>query len=121
MPNSSHILRTLGLIVAASLIVASFPLAGHSVSAQGAKRTTFTLVIGGLEPVTGDLSTLAQPLQTGAQVAIKQINKALKADKSSVRVQFKIADSQGDATAAVSGARQLLSEGATCINGPATT
>lgn len=113
--------RIFGVGVALALIVAGFPLSHGNVDARTTRAPSFTLVIGGLEPVTGELSSLAQPLQTGAQVAITQINKALKADGSSVRVQFKIADSQGDATAAVSGARQLLSQGATCINGPATT
>jgi branched-chain amino acid transport system substrate-binding protein len=107
--------------VTAALIVIGAPLASQRAVARSAPAPTFTLTIGGLEPVTGELSTLANPLETGAQVAIAQINKALKADKSSIRVQLKIAESQGDANAAVSGARQLLSEGATCINGPATT
>lgn len=121
MSQSHRMFRILGPFMAGSLIAISFPLAGQGVAAQNAAKSSFTLTIGGLEPVTGDLSTLSQPLQTGAQVAISQINKALKASKSSTRVKFKVADSQGDATAAVSGARQLLSEGATCINGPATT
>jgi ABC-type branched-subunit amino acid transport system substrate-binding protein len=113
--------RSIGVAVAAALIVIGAPPASQNVTARTPAAPSFTLTIGGLEPVTGDLSTLAKPLETGAQVAVSQINKALKANKSSIRVRLKIADSQGDANAAVSGARQLLSEGATCINGPATT
>lgn len=113
--------RPVAMAVAAALIMISAPSASQRAAARSATASSFTLTIGGLEPITGDLSTLANPLETGAQVAISQINKALRANKSSIRVQLKIADSQGDANAAVSGARQLLSEGATCINGPATT
>ena len=113
--------RSLGAAAIAALIVLSVPLAGQKVAARSAPSPSFTLTIGGLEPITGELSSLAPPLQTGAQVAITQINKALKANGSSIRVQLKTADSQGDPTAAVSAARQLLSEGATCVNGPATT
>jgi ABC-type branched-subunit amino acid transport system substrate-binding protein len=115
------VLGLTSMIVAAALILAGFPLAHGNADARATSAPSFTLTIGGLEPVTGELSSLSQPLQTGAQVAVSQINKALKANGSSIKVEFKVADSQGDATAAVSAARQLLSEGATCINGPATT
>lgn len=114
-------LRSIAFAVVASFIVAGGPLTSQHAVARGNSNPAFTLTIGGLEPITGELSSLSQPLETGGQVAVKQINKALKADGSRIRVQLKMADSQGDATAAVSGARQLLSEGATCINGPATT
>lgn len=121
MVGKPMVLRLLGTCVALALILTGFPLANGNTDARTMAAPSFTLTIGGLEPVTGELSTLSQPLQTGAQVAISQINKALKANRSPIRVKFTIADSQGDATAAVSGARQLLSQGATCINGPATT
>jgi ABC-type branched-subunit amino acid transport system substrate-binding protein len=115
------VLKLFGIGVALAFILTGFPVANENTDARTAAAPSFTLTIGGLEPVTGELSSLSQPLQTGAQVAISQINKALKANGSSIRVKFTVADSQGDATAAVSGARQLLSQGATCINGPATT
>jgi ABC-type branched-subunit amino acid transport system substrate-binding protein len=121
MTSRSIVLRLCGIGIALALILTGFPLANQNTDARTAAAPSFTLTIGGLEPVTGELSSLSQPLQTGAQVAVSQINKALKASGSSIRVKFTVADSQGDATAAVSGARQLLSQGATCINGPATT
>jgi branched-chain amino acid transport system substrate-binding protein len=118
MSYGSRFLRLLSAGLAIALL-AALPVGGRIAAA--AKSPSFTLTIGGLEPITGELSSLSQPLRTGAQVAIAQINKALKANGSPIRVQLKVADSQGDPTAAVSAARQLLSEGSTCINGPATT
>ena len=98
------VLGLTSMIVAAALILAGFPLTHGNADARATSAPSFTLTIGGLEPVTGELSSLSQPLQTGAQVAVSQINKALKANGSSIKVEFETLNAQkGALTAGVAG------------------
>lgn len=85
-------------------------------SSGGAKNAAFTLNVGGVFPLTGDLSVYGPPGQKAAQLAVEQANKALQADGSKIKVKLTTADEQTDPQGAVSAARKLVSGGATCLD-----
>ena len=93
---------------------------GGSSSPSGG-TLNFTMTIGDVEPFTGDLGALGAPSDKAVKLAVDQLNKA--SGQASLGVTFKLvsADSQTDPQAALSGARKVIDEGATCITGPATT
>ena len=82
----------------------------------GGKNASYTLNVGGVFPLTGDLSAYGPEGQKAAQLAVSEANKALKADGSSITVKLTTADEQTDPQAAVSAARKLVSGGATCLD-----
>ncbi|MHB8590191.1 MAG: ABC transporter substrate-binding protein [Candidatus Dormibacteraceae bacterium] len=90
-------------------------------SSPSSNGLTFTMTIGDVEPFTGDLSAFGAPSDKAVKLAVDQLNKASK--QAGIGVTFKLvsADSQTDPQAALSAARQVIDEGATCITGPATT
>lgn len=101
----------------AMLVVAA--CGGSSTPSGG--TLNFTMTIGDVEPFTGDLGALGAPSDKAVKLAVEQLNKA--SQQAGLGVTFKLvsADSQTDPQAALSGARKVIDEGATCITGPATT
>jgi ABC-type branched-subunit amino acid transport system substrate-binding protein len=76
------------------------------------------LTIGDLVPLTGDLSPFGPPGRKAADLAVEQIRQA--ASEAGIRsdVTIEHADTETSPQAAVQAARQLISQGATCVAGP---
>ncbi|HVC78593.1 MAG TPA: ABC transporter substrate-binding protein [Candidatus Micrarchaeaceae archaeon] len=108
------------------LAVAALPAAmllaacGGGTSSSGV-ALNFTMTIGDVEPFTGDLSALGAPADKAVTLAVDQLNKASKDAGLSVTFKLVSADTQTDPQAALSAARKVIDEGATCLTGPATT
>src|SRR5919199_5397908 len=97
-------------IAGASLALASCGGGGGGATGQ--------LVIGDSVPLTGDLSDFGPPGEKAANIAGDVINKAAKeanADISSVKILTE--DNETKPDAAVSVARKMVDEGASCIAG----
>ncbi len=77
---------------------------------------SFDLKIGGLLPLTGDLSAFGPAGEKAANLAVEEANKALGDSGSTVSLE--VADSQTEPTAAQSAAKKLISGGASCLIGP---
>lgn len=106
----------MALLPAAMLVAAC---GGGTTSSGGSLN--FTLTIGDVEPFTGDLGALGAPADKAVTLAVDQLNKASKDAGLSVTFKLVSADSQTDPQAALSAARKVIDEGATCLTGPATT
>jgi ABC-type branched-subunit amino acid transport system substrate-binding protein len=85
----------------------------------GGGNESFDLTIGDSLPLTGDLAPFGPAGNKAAHMAIDNINKAIKADNLKQTVSLKTQDNGGgtDPQAAVSAARKLVSDGASCIAG----
>jgi branched-chain amino acid transport system substrate-binding protein len=80
-----------------------------------------TLIIGGLQELTGPLSASAPAMTKAVKLAVQEANKATAAAGLAWTVKEESADTQGDAQAALSAARTLVDKGASCLVGPGTT
>ncbi|MDX6582199.1 MAG: hypothetical protein QOI10_1383 [Solirubrobacterales bacterium] len=111
----------LSLVVAGmSLGVAACGSSSDSSSTSGTSgggATSLDLTIGDLVPLTGDLSDFGPPGDKAAQVAVAQINDAIKQTGDDHTVTLKTEDDQTSDQAGVSAARKLVSDGASCIAG----
>lgn len=83
----------------------------------GAKNASYTLTVGNLVPLTGDLSVFGPPGEKAARLAIQQAQKALQQDGSQIKLKLDNADTQTDPGASVSAARKVIGDGATCMAG----
>jgi ABC-type branched-subunit amino acid transport system substrate-binding protein len=109
-----------------ALAAALLPAAMIAVACGGSNTPTgsslnFTMTIGDVEPFTGDLGALGAPSDKAVKLAVDQLNKASKDAGLSVTFKLVSADTQTDPQAALSAARKVIDEGATCLTGPATT
>jgi ABC-type branched-subunit amino acid transport system substrate-binding protein len=115
------IMRPAFVLAGASLLAIGVAGCGGSKSSSsgGAKNASFTTTIGEVVPLTGDLAPFGPPGQKAGTLAVQQVNKALAADGLAGKVKFKVtsADEQTDPQAAVSAARKLVSDGASCLVG----
>jgi ABC-type branched-subunit amino acid transport system substrate-binding protein len=82
-----------------------------------APSTSFTLRIGDLVPLTGDLSPFGPPGRKAADLAVAQIEQATQAAESEARVSVQHADTETASQAAVQAARRLISNDAGCLAG----
>lgn len=98
-----------------------FAVACGGTSSQGGGSLNFTMTIGDVEPFTGDLGALGAPADKAVKLAVDQLNKASQSAGMGVTFKLVSADSQTDPQAALSAARKLVDQGATCLTGPATT
>jgi branched-chain amino acid transport system substrate-binding protein len=114
--------RRRSLVIAAALAAISLT-AGLSAcgggGGGGGGNKSFNLTIGDSLPLTGDLADFGPAGNKAAHLAIDNINKAIKADNLNQTVTLKTQDNGGgtDPQQAVSAARKLVSDGATCIAG----
>jgi branched-chain amino acid transport system substrate-binding protein len=108
--------------LAAALLPAAMIVAacGGTTNSSGSSLN-FTMTIGDIEPFTGDLGALGAPSDKAVKLAVDQLNKASKDAGLSVTFKLVSADTQTDPQAALSAARKVVDEGATCLTGPATT
>lgn len=84
----------------------------------GGGETTLDLTIGDSIPLTGDLSDFGPPGQKASDIAVAQINDAIKKAGVDHTVKVVHEDNETNPQAAVSAARKLVdSDGASCITG----
>jgi ABC-type branched-subunit amino acid transport system substrate-binding protein len=84
----------------------------------GGGETSLDLTIGDSIPLTGDLSPFGPPGQKAADMAIAQINSAIKTAGVDHKVSIVHEDNETSPQAAVQAARKLVeSDGASCLAG----
>src|SRR5215208_1216672 len=84
----------------------------------GGGEQKLDLVIGDSIPLTGDLSDFGPPGQKASDLAIAQINNAIKTAGVDQTVKVVHEDNETSPQAAVQAARKLVdSDGATCLTG----
>jgi ABC-type branched-subunit amino acid transport system substrate-binding protein len=109
--------RVLQLAISTVLLVA-----GASIAACGgdeSEKASFTLRIGDLVPLTGALSDFGEPGRKAADLALDQIETAIKESASDQRVVIRHADDGTDPRAGLQAARRLVdSKHVTCLAGP---
>ena len=87
------------------------------VAAGCGSKSSNTLTVGDIVPLTGDLAPFGPAGEKAARLAVEQANAALKQDGIKLTVKLDNADEQTNSAASVSAARKLISDGATCIAG----
>jgi ABC-type branched-subunit amino acid transport system substrate-binding protein len=113
----------LAVMIAAVALAAGLAACGSSDDNDngggGGGGGSFDLTIGDSLPLTGDLADFGPAGNKAAKLAVTNINKAIKADGLKQTVTLKTQDNSGgtDPQAAVSAARKLVSDGASCIAG----
>ena len=90
-------------------------------SHAGAQGQTQQLIVGNLLELTGVAAFLGPPFEKAGVVGQKAVTDAITKAKIPLSVKVIDADTQADAQAAVLAARSLVSKGATCLVGPAST
>jgi ABC-type branched-subunit amino acid transport system substrate-binding protein len=75
------------------------------------------LTIGNLVPLTGDLSPYGAAGQKAGELALDEINAAIKKAGAEQTVQLVAEDSASDDQGGVQAARKLIADGATCLSG----
>lgn len=131
------LLPGIAMIAATTLVVgcsggtpkASDTTSGATGSTQaGAGETTspapaegLELVIGGIHPETGDLGSYGPPMNRADGLAVDTINEMVANVSGAVTAKFVSADTASTAENAVSAARKVVGEGASCLIGPVTT
>jgi ABC-type branched-subunit amino acid transport system substrate-binding protein len=113
-------LNTKGLLAFATglvLVIGGAGCGGDNDEGGGGKES-FDLVIGDSIPLTGDLSDFGPPGQKASDLAVAQINNAIKEAGVDQTVKVVHEDNETSPQAAVQAARKLVdSDGATCITG----
>ncbi|HSI79927.1 MAG TPA: ABC transporter substrate-binding protein [Solirubrobacterales bacterium] len=84
---------------------------------EAPEDVSFELQIGDLVPLTGDLSQFGPPGEKAADLAVDELNNAIGETDADVTVSVSHADTETVPQAAQSAARQLVSDGATCLAG----
>jgi branched-chain amino acid transport system substrate-binding protein len=83
----------------------------------GGGEKTLNLTIGDIVPLTGDLSDYGPPGRKAADLALDQINAAVKEAGADHTVKVVHEDDQTDPQAAVQAARKVVADNASCIAG----
>ena len=113
-------LNTKGLLAFATglaLLVGGAGCGGDNDEGGGGKAS-FDLVIGDSIPLTGDLSDFGPPGQKASDLAVAQINNAIKTAGVDQTVKVVHEDNETSPQAAVQAARKMVdSDGASCITG----
>jgi ABC-type branched-subunit amino acid transport system substrate-binding protein len=108
-------------LLIASLVLAATATVGLAACGDdggGGGEKTLNLTIGDLVPLTGDLADFGPPGRKAADLAVDQIQAAVKEAGSDHTVKIVHEDDQTDAQAGVQAARKVVdAENATCIAG----
>jgi ABC-type branched-subunit amino acid transport system substrate-binding protein len=105
------------------LVLLAIGIAGASLALTacggggGPGEKSFDLTIGDSLPLTGALADFGPPGQKAAEIAVGQINAAIKEDNLDQTVKLLNEDNETKPSSAVSVARKMVDEGATCIAG----
>jgi ABC-type branched-subunit amino acid transport system substrate-binding protein len=102
--------------IAVAALTVGFTACGGGDGGGGGEKS-FDLVIGDSIPLTGDLADFGPPGDKSAKMAVSQINKAIKADNLDQTVKLLTEDNETNPQAAVSAARKMVADGASCIAG----
>ena len=104
-----------------SILAGTALAAGLAIVSISAQADPVNLTIGKLLEVTGPLSETGPSQDKAVKLAVQYANEQAK--KAGVAIQAKDigADVQGDPQAALSAARSLIDQGASCLIGPAIT
>jgi branched-chain amino acid transport system substrate-binding protein len=104
-----------------NILVRAALVAGLAIASIPARADPVNLTIGKLLEVTGPLSDTGPSQDKAVKLAVEYANE--QATKAGVGIQAKdiAADVQGDPQAALSAARSLIDQGASCLIGPSIT
>src|SRR5687768_5535439 len=106
--------RILPIVIASVVLAASI---GVGACGGGDDKASFDLTIGDIVPLSGDLSPFGPPGRKAADLAVEEINKAIKQANVDHTVKIQHEDEETDAQASASAARKLVDAGASCIAG----
>ena len=108
---------TLVLAMAVTLLAAC---GGESGSSSGGTVAGDTIKIGGLAPLTGEVSVYGVAASNGAKMAIDEVN-AKGGILGGKKIEFLLEDEEGDATKAVNAYNKLVGEGIVALIGDVTS
>ena len=91
---------------------------GDTGAAPAGEETQLDLTIGDLLPLSGDLADQGPAGEKAADLAVQEIEDAVKQVGSDHTVEIIHEDSQTNPQAAVQAARSVIGDGATCVAGP---
>jgi ABC-type branched-subunit amino acid transport system substrate-binding protein len=110
--------RILPLLAASLVLAATLAIAACGDDSSGGGEKTLDLTIGDIVPLTGDLADYGPSGRKAAQVAVDQINAAVKEAGVDHTVKLVNEDDQTDPQASVQAARKVVdTDNATCIAG----
>jgi ABC-type branched-subunit amino acid transport system substrate-binding protein len=105
--------NVLSVVMASVLLATTMGLA----SCGGDDKASFDLTIGDVVPLTGALSDFGPPGRKAADLAVAEINKAIKEANVDHTVKIQHEDEETDSQATLSAGRKRVDAGATCIAG----
>ncbi|HEY3541840.1 MAG TPA: ABC transporter substrate-binding protein [Gaiellaceae bacterium] len=110
--------RLVALVVAVAAIGVTAATAQGQSSARGSAAAGFTLRIGDTIPFTGDNAAYGPSFKVAADLAVAQAQAALTRDKiGNINVSIEHVDDGTKSDTAVSAARKLIGDGASCLVG----
>ena len=115
-----RLLAVAGAITALSLGVAACggdDDGGGDTGGDGAAGGAVDLTVGALIPQTGDLAAFGPAGQKAAELSIEEINAALQEAGADATVDLQVGDTETSDRAGTQAARQLISDGASCLAG----
>jgi ABC-type branched-subunit amino acid transport system substrate-binding protein len=115
--RSRKLLAVAGAITALSLGVAACGDDDDDNGNGAGEGGAVDLTIGALVPQTGDLSAFGPAGQKAAELAAEEVNSALQEVGSDATIDLQIADTETSDRAGTQAARQLISDGASCLAG----
>jgi ABC-type branched-subunit amino acid transport system substrate-binding protein len=112
--------KAVGATISVALVM-GLNLSGRTYPSGAASMPSFTMTIGDIEPYTGDLGPLGAPADKAVKLATAQLNRSASAAGLGTTFKLVTADTRSDPQSALSAARQVIDQGATCLTGPAST
>jgi ABC-type branched-subunit amino acid transport system substrate-binding protein len=110
-------IKIVPLLIASALLAAVIGLAACGDEGGGGGEANFDLKIGDIVPLTGALADFGPPGRKSADLAVSEIEKAIKQVGVDQTVTIQHEDEETSPQAAVSAARKLADAGVTCIAG----
>lgn len=115
-------MRKLSFGIAVALAAALTAVAvGRAAPDTTTAAPSYSLTIGDMLQLTGSGAPFGPPYQRAAELALAQIQKAIKANKLNIQVNLIHADNETTPQGAVNAGQKLVAGGASCIAGPNTS